>query len=691
MRTRVVLAAAGLAAALCAPAAETEEFIPANWKMRAFCVSAPAPKDLPRFCGFVTNTLAPAGVNTLVLSIHYRYHFKSHPECTGRDELTDADVRMVKRACDSCGVRLVPKMNLLGHQETAVEQGLFTGFPELEEFRPDGSRRFGYSHSICPKHPNAKRIVYDLVDEVVDAFGADLMHVGCDEVFEIGRCPLCRDTPPHELYADWVNGLSRHLKTKGVRTMIWSDRLLNSAELGYNVWEASDVGTDKALPLMDRDILCCDWHYGAQTNGYPSVDVFAKAGMQMLVCPWRDEDNTRAFFDYANRHDRGHVKGVVFTTWIRANDVVDAIEGVNAPTKGRTALYKAMVARNFQQVFPKAKGEWSWYSGEELPLEGGCPDGETRYDRLPGERLDEIPPAVQQLQRHTAGMCFRFRTGSRKLRIWWKPRFGNELEMWHMPSTGMSGVDVYQWTAEKGWQFVLPPWPAPPRAAGAAYTWIVEPNAPTIVNLPLYNGIEDVQIGVERGAKIEPAPPRASGVLKPVVFYGTSTTQGGCVSRPGLCWTSVASRLADVPQVNLGFSGAGKMEDALLDRVARIDASLYVLDTIGNMDAALIRERFEKFVRGLKARRPNTPILLTLDGWHFAAGFRARVAEVKRVYAKLKAEDPKTWANLHLAGDCGDDVAPDAEGTMDGVHLNDLGSRRFGEVIGKEIRRILSL
>ena len=87
-------------------------------------------------------------------------------------------------------------------------------------------------------------------------------------------------------------------------------------------------------------------------------------------------------------------------------------------------------------------------------------------------------------------------------------------------------------------------------------------------------------MGVAKGTKVAPLGPRASGVTKPVVFYGTSITHGGCASRPGMAWVNIAARKADVPAVNLGFSGSGKMEFDLAAVVARIDASCYVLDCL---------------------------------------------------------------------------------------------------------------
>ena len=343
---------------------------------------------------------------------------------------------------------------------------------------------------------------------------------------------------------------------------------------------------------------------------------------------------------------------------------------------------------------PDGVGDWLWIDGLDLPLEGRAytsPDeAESPYDRLPVARKSVIPADVWFLQTHTAGMCFRFRTDSPRIRIYWKPRFEN-LDMWHMPSTGVSGVDVYQYDVETGWRYVKPPWPAPPKFEGAAYTWEdVAPSAPTMVYLPLYNGISDFRLGVEPGAHVHPLPPRASGIVKPVVFYGTSATQGGCVSRPSFCLTSVAGRMLDAPVVNLGFSGSGRMEREMIDVIADAEASVYVLDTFGNVNQDDIRDRYEDFVRGLRARRPGVPIVLTANAWIFNVRSRESAALIRGIWQKLRAEDPDEWANLFFTGDFDGPLAIDADGTVEGVHLNDIGSVRAGRVFGEAIREALA-
>ncbi|MBR3085193.1 MAG: hypothetical protein IKH04_02195 [Kiritimatiellae bacterium] len=333
---------------------------------------------------------------------------------------------------------------------------------------------------------------------------------------------------------------------------------------------------------------------------------------------------------------------------------------------------------------------WRWYDGTDLPLEGrgfATASLPSPYCRLPSDMLPRVTKEVRELQADTAGLCFRFRTDSRRLRIFWKTT-APVRQSWNIASSGADGVDVYQETPQ-GWRFVQPPFQPKSKDEGAEYVWDVQPGLTTIVYLPTYNGIAAFRIGVEKGCSIGAAPPRRSGIAKPVVFYGTSITQGASASHPGGSWVARAARLADVEAVNLGFSGAGKMEDAMLDCLAKIDASLYVLDTVSNMSPKLTAERSENFVRRLVARRPGVPILLTANAWVLGPEARRRDAAVRDLVAKLKAEDPARWSSLHFAGDDTSALAPDADGTVDGIHLNDLGMQRAGDFFGGVIRDIL--
>jgi hypothetical protein len=332
-----------------------------------------------------------------------------------------------------------------------------------------------------------------------------------------------------------------------------------------------------------------------------------------------------------------------------------------------------------------ADGATVWYDGQLLPLEGKAfADTESYYDRLPARAKDNVPAPVWNLSHNSAGLALHFVTDARSFKIRWAVRSAS-LAMPHMPATGVSGVDVYQRTKE-GWRFVKN---GRPLAVTNEVAVTVTPDAECLVYLPLYNGTSLVEFGVPKGKTVSTPPARPSGVMKPVVIYGTSITQGGCASRPGLAFTAVAGRLADAPVVNLGFSGNGKMEPALCDLVAEIDASIYVLDCLWNMNDALVAERAEPFIRALRQKRPETPILLAEDCNVFNQAPTAKARILRGIYDKLRAEDVAKWRRLYYL-EAKEMLGHDTEGTVDGCHPNDLGMMRQGEVFGAALKRLLT-
>ena len=309
------------------------------WKTKGIVLTAPQPykKEMADVADFIEKILAPSGVNMIVLQTRYRYRFQRHPECVGFDPLSFEDVKFLLNVCRRNGIRLVPKMNLFGHQSGIhntpsdgilhglasgsldFPDGLIRAYPMFSE--PYGDMEFVYSKHLCPTHPLLPSILFDLMDEMADAFEADGMHIGCDEAFLIGMCERCREREPHVLFADYINLLSGHLRERGIETMLWSDRLIGTGNSGYaNRYEASANGTEKAIELIHKDVICCDWHY-EKYDVYKSVDIFADHGFRMMVSPWKNMENAKAFLDYAAEHDRGHIEGYLQTTWCSSGEL----------------------------------------------------------------------------------------------------------------------------------------------------------------------------------------------------------------------------------------------------------------------------------------------------------------------------------------------------------------------------------
>ncbi len=293
-----------------------------DWPFRGVCLGVPKQVDMELFKRLISDVLPAYQCNTLVLLTRYQYQFKSHPQVSDGEPLTPAQAAEIAALCRQNDIRIIPKMNLLGHQsgrEKGSELGLLRTYPEFDETPDQPTVR--YCRSLCPKHPQVKKVVFELVDELIDAFQADAIHVGLDEVFEIGICPRCKDTSNGELFAEWVNALHHHITgNRNVEMLMWGDRLLDSQSTGYGEWEASANDTWTMIDSIPRDIIMCDWHYG-EHDSYPSVPFFADKGFRLVVCPWKELKATKALVRYASDNRTEKLRGVLQTSWCNSGMV----------------------------------------------------------------------------------------------------------------------------------------------------------------------------------------------------------------------------------------------------------------------------------------------------------------------------------------------------------------------------------
>lgn len=331
---------------------------------------------------------------------------------------------------------------------------------------------------------------------------------------------------------------------------------------------------------------------------------------------------------------------------------------------------------------PDPDGNLVWYDCTLLPIEGkGWTDTASYYDRLPASAKDNVPAAVWGLGHNSAGICVRFTTDATSIQVRWT-LLSNSLAMPHMPATGVSGVDLYGKDEAGKWRFRGN---GRPTEISNNATFYVTAGSDNLLYLPLYNGVKSVEIGIPKDKTLAAPKPSLRERCKPMVFYGTSITQGGCASRPGLATPAIVGRELDVPVINLGFSGSGKMEPEMANLLDTLDPSIYVLDCLWNMDAAMVTERVEPFVRQLRKSHPATPILLVED-----SNFRTITPTDKgrilcAVYDKLTKEG---MTNLHFLSNA-EMLGDDFEGTVDGCHPNDLGMMRQATVFIRSLRPIL--
>ena len=287
-----------------------------SWK--ALHLIGPQPEKLSITKRFISEALAPMGINVLILEVNYGFQYESHPELECRG-LNRKHARELTELCRKHGIRLIPLFNCLGHQSWGRNtSALLKKYPQFDEtpYVPPDNKGI-YCREWCPSHPEVNKVVFDLLDELIDAFDADAVHVGMDEVFLIGdeRCPRCKGKDVAQLFAGVVGGLHEHLLEKqGVEMLMWGDRLLDAKRFSYGKWEASETGSHRAADLVPNDVIICDWHYGLRED-YPSVRFFQEKGFRVLPATWKNPEAAVALIQTARQEATEKMLGVLFTGW----------------------------------------------------------------------------------------------------------------------------------------------------------------------------------------------------------------------------------------------------------------------------------------------------------------------------------------------------------------------------------------
>ncbi len=272
--------------------------------------------------------LAARGVNVLILEVDYAFEFRSHPELRLKDKvITREGARRFVAACRKHGIRVIPQFQSFGHQSWARQTfPLLTRYPELDITPGAFSQNQGiYCREWDPTNPRVYEIVYALVDEIVDAFDADALHVGMDEVFLIGNeaSPKTKDKDPAEVFAKAVNDMYAHVvKKRGLEMLMWGDRLIDASRYEYGEWEASKNYTWPAIYMIPKDIIIADWHYEPR-GSYPSVPLFAAKGFRVLPTSWKDVDASRHLIEYARGLNDPRVLGHLFTSWSKLDKLAE--------------------------------------------------------------------------------------------------------------------------------------------------------------------------------------------------------------------------------------------------------------------------------------------------------------------------------------------------------------------------------
>ena len=322
-----------------------------------------------------------------------------------------------------------------------------------------------------------------------------------------------------------------------------------------------------------------------------------------------------------------------------------------------------------------------------------------KFTRMPDEVAKTVGSAeksenVRTLAFDTAGGRVRFSTDSSYIAIHVERETLRHMP--HMTLTGSSGFDLYMDDPGGGSTFCgsyQPSTSKPNYESIKEFNFKEKKTRYFTINFPLYNTVTNLYIGLEDTANVGHG--KKYKIEKPVVYYGSSITQGGCVGRPGLAYEHIITRKLDCDHINLGFSGSGKGEDEMVDYLASIDMSVFVADYDHNSPNA---EHLERTVRNMyskmRAAHPELPMIfisrpdfdkpLDCEGTCIASLAR-RDAIYRMFYEAFRAGDKKVYFidGEYLFGNEMRDCC-----TVDLTHPNDLGHARIAEAIGYRLGKI---
>lgn len=347
--------------------------------------------------------------------------------------------------------------------------------------------------------------------------------------------------------------------------------------------------------------------------------------------------------------------------------------------------------------------EVKFYNVKEAPFRvyGACPESfPDRFIRLPERVAEQTSAKVLHHSQNTSGIRVRFATDSDVISI--KVESDYLHSMAHMTTFSSAGFDLYEYT-EEGGRFigVFQPYGSkdPERFVNGYEAEIKLPNIDGCtdfdgkthfyqINFPLYSRVTELYVGVREGAKLEKGLPYRD--VKPLVYYGSSITQGAVASRPGNCHAAIISRRLGIDFYNLGFSGACRGEKEVVEYLATLDPSVYIIEYDHNSPVRELRERHAPLAMRLRETHPSTPIILaTRPDYYFTEVDANRRRIVLDTYESMLTSGDK---NVYfLDGSAFFDSDERFEYTADGVHPNDMGCFLMANALTPLLKRILDI
>ena len=345
----------------------------------------------------------------------------------------------------------------------------------------------------------------------------------------------------------------------------------------------------------------------------------------------------------------------------------------------------AEIDKNFQEQY-SLEG-LTTYDIEQPPfrLYGLCrAEGERDYKRLPHAVVEAIGnTGYRSLYKNTSGIRLRFKTDSQRIVLTCRLPGFNRHD--NMPRTASGCFDLY---ADGHYCKVFRPGTDESGTYSSEHKFADREMRDILINFPLYNGVNAVYISLEEGATILPCDDYK--LQKPIVYYGSSITQGGCASHPGNCYCAMLSQWLDADYVNLGFSGSAMAEPGMADYIGSLDMHAFVYDYDYNAPTVEhLQKTHEPFFKRFRSYQPNTPVIMVSA---------ANIVDNSEAITRQRREIIRaTYENAVAAGDQNVYFIDGGEMyrevgldycTVDCVHPNDLGFLYMAKSIGAVLEKL---
>jgi len=315
------------------------------------------------------------------------------------------------------------------------------------------------------------------------------------------------------------------------------------------------------------------------------------------------------------------------------------------------------------------------------------------YHRLPTRAENVVRKAVWNLSRQSAGLSLMFHTNAPSIKVRYQVSGG--LNMFHMPTTGVSGLDLYATDAEGNLRWCASKFNLSFKDTinyefkDLTYFTGKERGYDYELFLPLYNEVKWMEVGVPEECKINFIPCSRE---QPIVVYGTSIAQGACASRTGMAWTNIVHRETTYPLINLAFSGNGLIEEEVFNFLAEIDAKLFIIDCLPNMATERTEFVYDRLIRGAEILRARSQAPILFVEHNYANG--ASSQQSKDWYSHSNAEQRRAFEALKAKGMQGlyllthEELGFTQDTMVEGIHPNDLGMRQYADAYIKKLHEI---